>query len=240
MIFNFKFNNKTWGLLLIALIFIALVTVSKITEPFVSNPLIESDSLRPIRTTGSVVEKKIEMQVNWNRAPAQQLSGFIREFGMPDLIDVNTSGLALWKRSTLIQRGCCWDKVVLNDKPLSFVTISYVFPLLRVRGQVDYPQALDTLAQFHPAVFFDQITQTINAKANSLPLAVVLLVLAKRLLNKELTLQQVHNLVGSMSSSIDHTAVNYDPDAYDKYKIELCSFGLPQANCLGEISPSEI
>jgi len=241
MLFNINFDDQTWGLIIILIIFLALAALSKITEGFTDGyPLTTNNNLQPITTTGSVVPQKVNMQVNWGAEPAQQLSAMISEFGLPELIDVNQGGVAMWKQSTLLQRGFCWNRVVLQDTPNYFVQISYVFPLLQLRGQLELTKALDDLRAFHPAVLFDQTNQTLHAKANSPQQAVVLLVLSKRLLSKELTLQQVQNLLEPVLSSMEQRSNNYDPNAYNKFKIELCSVGLPLANSLGENPSSEI
>jgi hypothetical protein len=234
------FNEQLVGFSVIIFIFIALRILSKINEGFDDTYPLTNPTKKKITTTGSVVQKTINMKVNWRSEPSQQLSVMIREFGLPDLIDVNQGGLALWKQTTLAQRGFCWDQVILQDVPSYFVRISYSFPLIQLRGRLELTKALDDITDFHPAVLFDQTNQSINAKANSPQQAVVLLVLSKRLLSKELTLQQVRNLLNSMLTSVESKSQNYDPNAYSKFKIELCSVGLPLANSLGETPPGEI
>ncbi len=212
----FKFANP---IILLFLAFFILIMTSKIKEPFNTNcPLTTSQS-----STGNVVPENINIEVNWRKNPAQKLSHMIAEYGLPDLVDVNQGGLALWKQTTLAQRGFCWNEVRLYDNLNYFVNISYFFPLLQLRGKLEFKKALNDINHFDPAVLFDQTNQTINVKANSPQQAIVLLVLSKRLLSKELNLQQSQNILNSILLSIQPKSKSYDPNAYNKFKLELCS-----------------
>lgn len=238
-------NNTTWAIVIIVLICGALGLLNHMIEGFALLPVNENSPLvmsspQPITTTGSVVPTNVSMRVNWRNAPAQQLSLFIHEFGLPDIIDVNQGGLALWKRQTLVQRGFCWNQVILRDLQNFFIEISYSYPLRQLRGNVELHSALDDLLDFNPAISYDQTTESLNAKGNSAQEVVVLLTLGKRLFSKEITLQQALNLLDPFLASIDNLSPNYDPNAYNKYKIELCSLGVPLANSLGAVPPNEI
>jgi hypothetical protein len=238
---NLNLDDNMWGFVIIVVIFILLATLSKMDEGFIGGyPLTEAPQKTPITTTGSVVPQNVNLKVNWFDQPSKQLPSLIQEFGLPDLIDVNHGGLALWKQSTLIKKGCCWNRVILDDQPNYFITIAYSYPLFRLRGQLELTRALDDIQDFNPAIMFDQVNQVLIAKGNSLKKCVVLLTLAKRLLSKEINLQQAHNLLKPMIDSTNRKSDSYDPNAYNKFKIELCSLGLPLANSLGELPSTEI
>lgn len=197
-----------------------------------------------ITTTGSVVPQNVRFQVNWSLGSSKQLPIMISELGMPDLIDVNAGGAAMWKKLTLDQRGFCWDSVALYDTPTYPVSIGYAFPLFKIRGPLEIHKALYDLVDFHPAVNFDAINRKLIGKGYTMQQAVVLITIAKRMLSKEITLQQARNLVLPLLQSIDrHSGNLYNPEIYNKFKVELCTLGFPNETTFakyGGISPTEI
>jgi hypothetical protein len=220
MTLNLQLSDQVIGVIVLIMIFVGFASLSHITESFAT--------------------ENVEIKANWAPQALQQLSLAIREFGLPNLIDVTQGGMSVWKSITLKQRGFCWDEVIVRDDPQSTITINYIFPLLQLRGKLEVKQALDDLVQFNPAVTFNQLDQTIQARAPTVPQTIILLTLAKRLLSKEITSKQANNLVEPLMSSIDRKSEDYDPNAFNKFKIELCSLGMPLANSLGELPSSEI
>lgn len=196
-----------------------------------------------INTTGSQIPQNVRFSVNWSMGASNQLVQLIRELGPPDLIDVNRGGMVMWKKSTLNQRTFCWDSVALSDTDTYPISVGYAFPLLSVRGPLEIRQALYDLIDFHPAIMFDSINQRLIVRGYTMQQAIVLLTLAKRLLSKEINLQQAKNLIRPLIDSINYQSPNYNPDIYNKFQIELCTFGLPnETNAVkyGGISPTEI
>ena len=230
MSFNINFNDKTIGIIVVILIFIGLTALSSMTEGFSSQT--QTQIQTNTQTPG--------IKVNWAQQSANNLPLLIREFGYPDVIDPNQGGISVWKKITLNQRGFCWDQIILNDDPANYISITYAFPLLKLRGEIEIKKALGDLCDFHPAVHYDQTDQALHVKANSIQQSIILLTLAKRLLSKEITLQQANNLIKPLTASVNSKSPSYDPNAYNKFKIELCSVGLPLANSLGELPSSEI
>ena len=145
----------------------------------------------------------------------------IREFGLPDVIDVNRNGMALWKQSTLVQRGFCWQQVTLRDQIDYCVVITYLFPIQLLQ----WIQLLDDLHDFNAAVTYNRLDQTIRVQGQTPQEVVVLSTLAKRILASQLTLQQAQHLIPQMLSAIDPQAINYDPDAMINIKSNYVHWG---------------
>lgn len=196
-----------------------------------------------ITTTGSVVPQSVRFSVNWSLGSSGQLPIMISQLGPPDLIDVNAGGAALWKKLTLIQRGFCWDSVALFDVPTYPITIAYAFPLFKIRGPLEIHKALYDIVDFNPAVNFDAINRRLIAKGYTMQEVVVLLTITKRMLTKEITLQQARNLLLPSLESIDRYNPNYNPEIYNKFQVELCTLGFPNETTFakyGGISPTNI
>jgi hypothetical protein len=229
------------SLILILLIIIAIVLLQPRQEGFTDNlGLTGTLHIPRIQTTGSVIPRKIDMKVAWNRYVAETLPRLISQFGFPDVVDINREGLAIWKRNTLIERGWCWYQVTLRDVPGGWIRIAYRLPLDQHLKPQELPAIIQSLATLHPSIYFDQTTQTLNASGQSLEDCSTLLLSAKRLALKEINLTQAQIAIDSIRASMDPYSSTSDLYAHDKAKIELCSVDLPKANALGAIPPNEI
>ena len=214
---NFQFNDKTWGLLVIFAILFAVILLSKINESFIS-----------IQHPASTLQTHAQPPVNWGELASHQLNLLITEFGLPDLIDTNQNGLAIWKNNTLKQRGICWERITLNDSESHPIDLIYHFPLIQLQGQLGKEKVLEDICQFNEAIMFDHISQNINVKANYMGEAVALLSLAKRILTKEISVQQAHKILSDLTESVNPQSSHYDSNAYNRLKGELCTFQLQQ------------
>lgn len=193
-----------------------------------------------IQTTGSVVPRGVDMKVAWNRYVAETLPLLIREFGFPDLVDINPEGVAIWKRQTLLQRGWCWYQVTLHDRPRNWIQLSYRLPLSTHLQLQEIPAMLQSLAILHPSIYYDRHSSTLNAYGQSLEDCLTLLLTAKRLAVKEINLVNSQKRIDPIRASMDPYSSISDPYAYDKAKIELCTIDFPKAGALGTIPPNEI
>ena len=184
------------------------------TEGFQSN---QNNILIPIKPEVN------NFKINWHTLPSQYLPIIIQELGIPDIIDTNQGGLALWKKSTLLQRGYCWNQIIIRDTEKNFVITNYQFPLLQLQGQLGLDSAISDLRKFSNLATYDLSDQVIIVKGDSIQHNTVLLALIKRFLSREVTMSLAHNLLPSLLLSIDPKSKDYDINTYTKLKLELCT-----------------
>jgi hypothetical protein len=167
-------------------------------------------------------------------SPAKIIGQVVKEFGLPDMIDVNPGGMAVWKKETLKGRGFCWDRIEIHDeqiphlKPKPHVDFLYTWYYLPVKSLVgdkpeEYKRLVNDINNLSESVVFDEGKQLVRVRCNFHGANVANLVLAKRIATREITLQQALNLYEPTIMSTISGSTNYDPDAYNKYVVELCN-----------------
>ena len=212
---NFNFDTFFKGFIVIIGIFIVLLTFSKITEEFQSN------HINMLNRPNSQLNN---FKINWHISPSQYLPQMIQEFGIPDIIDTNQGGLALWKQSTLSQRGYCWDQIIIRDAEKNFVIVKYQFPLARLHGQLDLDEAISDLRKFSNLATYDLSDQVIIVKGDSIQHNIVLLTLIKRFLSREITVLLAQDMLLPLLLSIEPKSKDYDINTYTRLKLELCTY----------------
>ena len=204
-------------LILLAVILILLTKYLHFSSISLYQPFISG-----IQTTGSYVPQSYQESIGlqWSALPTQSLLFMIREFGQPDLINLDRGGLAIWTSKTLSHRGFCWSQVIIRDQKSNWIEIHFAIP-----PKVKIPQKLyKLLIDLHAPIDYHQ--HRLIAYGHSLQYVIMLLYVGKKLIFEELNANQVKNLISGFSQ--------LPRQSYDRFKIELCSVGQPHINELGE------
>ncbi len=230
----FNLDDKTWGLIIIGLVFLGLSYLA-----YSRGGLTQEGY-----TNG---QTQMNLRVNWisqphpsgnhgDASPGKRLTDVVQEFGLPDMIDVNQGGVAIWKRSTLRNRGFCWERVEIHDEqiphevPAPHTDFLYVWYHLPVRSltkgnMADYNRIVADIRALSESITFDPLKQVIRVRCHFMGAVAATLVLAKRI-----ALQQAHNMYGPIVMSTMPGSENYDAQAYQKFSVELCNLHQPQHN----------
>ena len=215
-------NNNRELLIAFAIIIVTLLLAPKIRENFIVN------NLQSNQKNEQPNQKNEQTSVNWATGSVDLLNILFQEFGKPDLMDQSQDGLAIWKNTTLKQRGFCWQRLILNDSQTHPIELLYHLPLIQLQGKIGTDEALENVKLFDPSIMFDKIHQNLHIKANTMTEAIVLITLAKRVITKEISYQQAQTLMPTLIESVDQKSPNYDQNAYNRFKNELCGFQLQQ------------
>jgi hypothetical protein len=192
----------------------------------------------PIETTGDHVPHTL---CRWQPGPSELLPRLIQMLQRPAFFNPRPGGSCHWKKDTLLPHGVCFHSITLADKSHNYLTFEYELPLGLFRSSAQIMKSIDQLSQLRfanpdvPPILYDPRNSILTSKGTTINEVIANLVVAKRLLLGELSLQQSQNLLDHLR----HSPL-YEPDAILKLTVELCSVGLPKINSLGALSPTEI
>lgn len=157
--------------------------------------------------------------------PAERYPDLIKKFGEPDLIDKNPGGVAIWKRSTLRERGHCWERVEIHDEQIPHTKPAPHTDFLYTWYRLDVPddKVTDVLS-LSESVTYDPLKRVVRARCHFTGANNATLVLAKKIATGEITLQQAKTSYGPYIMATAPTSATYDPKAEESYVKELCDY----------------
>lgn len=216
-------NDKTWGAIIIGLVIIGLVYLRYATQNSITTEAFNSQATQAV-----------SIQVNWksspfpdgkhgDASPGKRFPQVIQEFGLPDIIDVNPNGVAIWKKTTLAQRGFCWDRVEIHDEQLPHIDPSPHVDFLYTWYYLPVPDHLVTdVRAVSDSVTYDPLKKMLRARCHAMGPNIATMALCKRIATGEITLQQARNLYGPTIMSTMPGSENFDHEAKKKLELELC------------------
>jgi len=156
------------------------------------------------------------------QSPGQQLKYLIKVFGEPDFFDGTRNGLALWKNSTLRQRGHCYERVTISDYSTAFIDVWLTFSLPYARGDPGETRLLRDLTQLYQGFSYDPLKQVLYVDTTNINDTSAYAVVALRLITGKVNLSEAQQLLPKMLAFVNPRSKTYNPYATRQFTIEIC------------------
>jgi len=155
--------------------------------------------------------------------PNHQIYKLISTFGPPDVINTDSRGFAVWRYSTLKNRGSCFDRIFINDQSDNFITIwmHYPYPIIcDLSRRIQLTNDLLTL-DYH--IDYDEKRNNLVISGNRLSDITVYLVVAIRLINGQLTLLEAKQMIAVLLDKVNPQSFYFDPLTEYRHHEEICT-----------------
>jgi hypothetical protein len=161
--------------------------------------------------------------------PADRLKDTIALFGKPDTIDKSKGGTAIWKKSSLEKKGFCWDRVELRDEQVPHNNPGPHVDFMYYWYKLDVPEELICdVIKLSESVTYDPLKKMLSARCHFSGAIISTIVLAKRIANKEMTLEDAKKSYGPFIFSTIKSHKMYNSESIDSMTTELCEFKTQQ------------
>lgn len=164
----------------------------------------------------TVVENFKTVMVKWDEKPTLCLNKTIAMFGPPDTMDSKKGGMAVWGRKTMYEKTGFLERLEIHDEPKRFLYSYY---------RLDIPsQLIDDVRGISNKLTYDSAKKEVRVHDNTMDANYATLVLAKKIVNGELTGYEAKNNHNEYLYATVEGHPLYDPYAVGLYKIELKQF----------------
>ena len=155
--------------------------------------------------------------------PTQRLNDVISKYGIPDVIDKKRGGSAIWKKSTLENKGACWDRIEIRDEQIPHESPGPHVDFLYYWYKLNVPEELICdITKLSESVTYDTLKKMLRVRCHFSGAIVSTMVLAKRISTKEITLDEAKKAYGLFIFSTMKGHEMYNPDAEESMIKELC------------------
>lgn len=155
--------------------------------------------------------------------PASRLKDIIARYGEPDVIDKSKGGFAIWKKNTLEKRGFCWDRVEIRDEQIPHEKPGPHVDFLYTWYKIYIPDNLvNDVRSLSESITYDPLKKMLRVRCHAISPNIATLVLAKRVANNEMTIDEAKRSYGPFIFSTIKGHQMYNPDAEKSMYEELC------------------
>lgn len=161
--------------------------------------------------------------------PTDRLRDTVGRFGKPDMIDKSKGGSAVWKKSTLEKRGFCWDRVEIKDEQIPHTNPGPHVDFLYYSYKLAVPKELICdITNLSESITYDTLKKIITARCHFDGAIISTIILAKRIANKEMSLDDAKKSYGPFIFSTIKEHDMYNPDSVSTMLNELYQHKLSQ------------